>query len=80
MYAFLNCPTAGGVLIDIIYAMLSHVDDHDEAARTAQTHGSGDHSLFSSALSFAHQNKVRHTGAICHALCSLRRSCVIGPA
>ncbi|KAH9968606.1 hypothetical protein BC827DRAFT_266726 [Russula dissimulans] len=34
--------------------------DHDEAVRHAQTHGSGDSSLFSSALSFVHQNPDQH--------------------
>jgi len=53
-------------LCQSILFMLSRVVDHDEAVRTAQTHGSGDDSLFSSALSHVHQNKVRRTAAIRH--------------
>ncbi|KAH9065786.1 hypothetical protein EDB87DRAFT_888405 [Lactarius vividus] len=34
--------------------------DHDEVVRTAKTHGSGDDSLFSSALSYVHDNKGQH--------------------
>ncbi|KAI0275023.1 hypothetical protein BC834DRAFT_921195 [Gloeopeniophorella convolvens] len=34
--------------------------DHDEAVRTAQNHGSGDSSQFSSALSFVNNNKSQH--------------------
>ncbi|KAI9460542.1 hypothetical protein BJY52DRAFT_260735 [Lactarius psammicola] len=34
--------------------------DHDEVVRSATAHGSGDESLFSSALSFVGQNKGQH--------------------
>ncbi|KAF9454098.1 hypothetical protein P691DRAFT_810812 [Macrolepiota fuliginosa MF-IS2] len=34
--------------------------DHDEVVRTAEKSGSGDSSLFSSALSFLHDNKKAH--------------------
>jgi hypothetical protein len=54
--------------------MFSHAVDHDEAVRHAQNHGSGDHSMYSSALSHAQQNKVRRTGTSRNAHCSLRRS------
>jgi hypothetical protein len=53
---------------------LSLVVDHGEAIRAAQSHGSGDHSLYSSALSHIQQNTVRRTGAIRPMHCSLRRS------
>ncbi|KAH9081696.1 hypothetical protein EDB83DRAFT_2334293 [Lactarius deliciosus] len=38
--------------------------DHDEVVRTAKTHGSGDDSLFSSALSYVHDNKGQHQDPI----------------
>jgi hypothetical protein len=34
--------------------------DHDEVVRTAQNHGSGDSSMYSSAMSYVQQNQVRH--------------------
>src|SRR6266702_5738504 len=49
-------------LIDLITSFVRTCTvDHDEVVRTAKTHGSGDDddSLFSSALSFVSQNKVR---------------------
>ncbi|KAI0257182.1 hypothetical protein BJV78DRAFT_16995 [Lactifluus subvellereus] len=36
-------------------------DDHDEVVNTAQTHGSGDSSMFSSAMSYVQQNHVRRS-------------------
>ena len=42
--------------------MLSHVDNHDDAVRAAQDHGSGDSSVYSSALAHVNQNQVRRTG------------------
>jgi hypothetical protein len=48
-------------------SMLLRAVDHEEAVRTARTHGSDDDdSLFSSALSFVHKNTVRRTGAVRH--------------
>ncbi|KAI0296250.1 hypothetical protein BC826DRAFT_1006087 [Russula brevipes] len=38
--------------------------DHEEAVRTAQHHGSGDSSLFSSALSHIHHNKDNHSDPV----------------
>jgi hypothetical protein len=58
--------------------MLSHVDNHDDAVRAAQDHGSGDSSMYSSALAHVNQNQVRRTGLkIRHVHYSLRSSCVI---
>ena len=34
--------------------------DHDEVVRTAETHGSGESSLFSNALGFLSDNKVNY--------------------
>jgi hypothetical protein len=44
--------------------MLSCADDHDEVVRNAQTHGSGDGSQYSAALSHVQQNAVRRMGAV----------------
>ena len=47
-----------------ILSMLSCADDHDEVVRNAQTHGSGDGSQYSAALSHVQQNAVRRMGAV----------------
>jgi hypothetical protein len=46
--------------------MLLRADDHDEVVRTAQAHGSGDSSHYSSALSHVQQNAVRRTNSVRH--------------
>lgn len=38
--------------------------NHEEVVQTAQQHGSGDSSLFSSAMSFVNGNKVRLSGSV----------------
>jgi hypothetical protein len=43
--------------------------DRDEAVRSASTHGSGDSSLFESALSFLHSDSVRCYSSTLHHPC-----------
>jgi hypothetical protein len=59
-----------GRLINLIISFffsllgLSCAVDHDEVVRTAQSHGSGDSSMYASAMSYVQQNQVRHRSSL----------------